>query len=141
MAKATGFSVRIFVPSGEPESLRLVEKSNWTGQGLVFPRSLYAEVRKRKELSRTGVYILWGPGDSGHLQRVYVGEGDTLLPRLDSHRQEQGLLGARRRVHEQEPEPQQGARSTPLSTLGGTYCRGETMQARKLECAAYAVSL
>ena len=34
---------------------------------------------------RTGVYFLWGPGDSGQLQRVYVGEGDALLPRLDSH--------------------------------------------------------
>jgi hypothetical protein len=81
----TGFSVRIFVPSGEPEGLRLVEKSNWTGQGLVFPRSLFPEVRKRLEMNRTGVYVLWGPGDSGQLPRVYVGEGDTLLPRMDNH--------------------------------------------------------
>ena len=85
MAGAKGFSVRIFIPSGEPEGLRIVEKSNWTGLGLVFPRSLFADVRKRSELSRTGVYILWGPGDSGQLPRVYVGEGDALLPRLDSH--------------------------------------------------------
>ena len=85
MSKAAGFSVRIFIPSGEPEGLRIVEKSNWTGQGLVFPRSLYAEVRKRQELSRTGVYILWGPGESEQLPRVYVGESDALLPRLDSH--------------------------------------------------------
>ena len=85
MSTATGFSVRIFIPSGEPEGLRIVEKSNWTGQGLVFPRSLYADVRKRAELSRTGVYILWGLGEAGQLPRVYVGEGDALLPRLDSH--------------------------------------------------------
>jgi len=55
---ANGFSVRIFIPSGKPEGLRIVEKSNWTGQGLVLPRALYAEVRKRPELGRTGVYIL-----------------------------------------------------------------------------------
>jgi hypothetical protein len=37
MAKATtGVPVRIFIPSGAPEGLRIVEKSNWTGQGLVF---------------------------------------------------------------------------------------------------------
>ena len=85
MAKPRGFSVRIFIPSGEPEGLRIVEKSNWTGQGLVFPRSLFPEVRKRSELGRTGVYALWGLSEAGQLPRAYVGEGDALLPRLDSH--------------------------------------------------------
>jgi hypothetical protein len=65
--------------------LRIVEKSNWTGQGFVFARSLFPEVRKRSELGRAGVYILWGPGESGQLARVYVGEGDSMLPRLDGH--------------------------------------------------------
>ena len=77
--------MRIFIPSGEPEGLRVIEKSNWTGQGIVFPRSLFAEVRRRKELNRPGVYVLWGPGGSGQLPRAYMGEGDVLLPRLDSH--------------------------------------------------------
>lgn len=86
MAKENrGFSVRIFIPSGEPEGLRLVEKSNWTGQGVVFPRSLFKEAREREELKRTGVYILWGPSDSGLLPRAYVGEGDGVLARLDQH--------------------------------------------------------
>lgn len=85
MAVSRGFSVRIFIPSGEPEALRIVEKSNWTGQGLVFPRAQFAEVRKRPELKRTGVYMLWGPGETGHLPRVYVGEGDGVLLRLDQH--------------------------------------------------------
>lgn len=85
MTAAKGFSVRIFIPSGEPEGLRIVEKSNWTEQGLVFPRAQYAEARKRPELGRTGVYILWGPGESGQLPRVYVGEGDVVQPRLDQH--------------------------------------------------------
>lgn len=85
MTTAKGFSVRIFIPSGEPEGLRIVEKSNWTGQGLVFPRAQYAGARKRPELGRTGVYILWGPGESGQLPRVYVGEGDVVQSRLDQH--------------------------------------------------------
>ena len=86
MSELLGFSVRIFVPAGDPEGLRVIEKSNWTGQGIVFPRSLFAEVRHREELNRTGVYVLWEPGGgSGQLPRVYMGEGDVLLPRLDSH--------------------------------------------------------
>ncbi|MGB9879341.1 MAG: GIY-YIG nuclease family protein, partial [Anaerolineae bacterium] len=79
--RSLGFSVRIFIPSGEPDGLRLVEKSNWNGQGLLFPRSLFSEARQRNELKRTGIYVLWGPSESGELPRVYVGEGDPVLPR------------------------------------------------------------
>lgn len=85
MSKNAGFSVRIFIPAGEPEGLRIVEKSNWTGQGLVFPRARFAEARERAELDRAGVYVLWGPGESGQLPRVYVGEGDAVLRRLEQH--------------------------------------------------------
>ena len=85
MSELLGFSVKIFVPAGDPEGPRVIEKSNWNGQGIVFPRSLFAEVRHREELNRTGVYVLWGPGRSGQLPRAYMGEGDVLLPRLDSH--------------------------------------------------------
>lgn len=85
MIRSAGYSVRIFIPAGDPEGLRIVEKSNWTGQGLVFPRAQFTEARRRDELKRTGVYVLWGPGESGQLPRVYVGEGDVVLPRLDQH--------------------------------------------------------
>ncbi|MBL8842983.1 MAG: GIY-YIG nuclease family protein [Planctomycetes bacterium] len=85
LAAPIGFSVRIFLPSGDPEALRIVEKSNWTGQGLVFPRAQFVEVRSRVELKRTGVYLLWGPGESSQLPRLYVGEGDPVLSRLVEH--------------------------------------------------------
>ena len=85
MSKHQAFSVRIFMPSGEPEGLRIIEKSNWTGQGVVFPRARFPEARKRSELKRPGVYVLWGPGESGQLPRIYVGEGDLVLSRLEQH--------------------------------------------------------
>jgi hypothetical protein len=62
-----------------------VEKSNWTGQGVMFPRSLFPQARHRPELKRTGVYVLWGPAESDHLPRAYVGEGDPVLQRLEQH--------------------------------------------------------
>ncbi|MDA8064550.1 MAG: GIY-YIG nuclease family protein [Thermaerobacter sp.] len=79
------FSMRIFIPSGDPGGLKVVEKTNWTGVGVVFPRPLLSEVRKRSELDRAGVYILWGPGGSPDIPRAYVGEGDPVLPRLEEH--------------------------------------------------------
>ena len=36
----TPFSLRIFVADGDPDGLRIVEKSNWIGKALVFPRAL-----------------------------------------------------------------------------------------------------
>lgn len=91
MAATKGFSVRIFIPSGEPEALRVVEKSNWTGHGIVFPRVQLPEARQRPEFNRTGVYVLWGPGETGPLPRVYIGEGDPVRPRLDQHAKEKGF--------------------------------------------------
>jgi hypothetical protein len=79
------FSVRLFLPDGDPDGVKTVEKSNWTGSGLVIPRSLFAETRSRSELARTGVYILVGPDERSQLSRVYVGEGDPIGPRLDQH--------------------------------------------------------
>lgn len=47
------FSLRIFVADGDPAGLRLVERSNWIGKALVFPRKLYPEVRSRSEFQQT----------------------------------------------------------------------------------------
>lgn len=80
-----GFSVRVFLPDGDPDGVKVVEKSNWTGCGLVIPRPLFAGTRGRRELERTGVYVLVGPSESSSLPRAYVGEGDPVLPRLDEH--------------------------------------------------------
>ncbi len=45
-----GTSFRIFFPEGGSEGLRLLEKSNWTGHGLLCPRPVFAEA-KNQELS------------------------------------------------------------------------------------------
>jgi len=79
------YSLRIFVPGGDPDGLRTIEKSNWNGSGIVIPRALLGEAKARKELVRTGVYILQGPPEETGLPRIYVGEGDPIRPRLESH--------------------------------------------------------
>ena len=79
------FSIKIFLPDGDPDGLRIIEKSNWTGVGVVFNRSIYQESRKRSEFERTGVYILVGTSDDSTLPMVYIGEGDPVKPRIESH--------------------------------------------------------
>ena len=80
-----GFSVHVFAPSGDPSGIKVIEKDNWTGRGLVIPRAMFAEARARDELSRTGVYLLVGPSESFSLPMLYLGEGDPVRPRLDQH--------------------------------------------------------
>lgn len=83
--KARGFSVRVFLPDGDPDGVKVVEKSNWTGCGLVVPRSIFGEAKNRPELARAGVYVLVGQAGDSPLPRVYVGEGDPVRPRLEQH--------------------------------------------------------
>lgn len=79
------FSIRIFIPDGNPDGLRLVEKSNWIGVGVVFNRTNYKQAVNRAELDRTGVYVLIGTSDESALPTIYVGEGDPVKVRLKQH--------------------------------------------------------
>lgn len=79
------FSIRIFVPDGDPDGLRLIEKSNWTGVGVVFKRTNYKQVVSRPEFNRTGVYVLTGYSQESALPTVYIGEGDPVKDRLNQH--------------------------------------------------------
>ena len=81
-----GTSIRLFLADGTPDGVWVVEKSNWTGLALMAPRSRYAELRGRDELTGPGVYVLVGPPESGAKSiRVYIGETDVLRHRLDNH--------------------------------------------------------
>jgi hypothetical protein len=84
---ATPFSLRIFVVDGDPDGLRIVDRPNWSGKALVFPRAAWAQpsVATRPELQQTGVYLLLGPREDGEGDRLYIGEGDPIKPRLATH--------------------------------------------------------
>jgi hypothetical protein len=79
------FSITLFVPDGDPDSLRLVEKSNWTGIGVVFNRTNYKQVVIQEEFSKTGVYVLVGSSEGSGLPTIYIGEGDPVKDRLREH--------------------------------------------------------
>jgi len=46
------FSLRIFVADGDPDGLRIVDKSNSIGKALVFPRALLPQVKARVGANR-----------------------------------------------------------------------------------------
>jgi hypothetical protein len=85
-AKQRGSSIRIFLVDGTPDGVRTLDKSNWTGRGIVCPRSRFPDAKARPEFNRTGIYMLVGPpAESGDFPTVYIGECDPLRPRLEQH--------------------------------------------------------
>lgn len=86
MSALSGKSIRLFMVDGTPQGILTLEVMNWTGHALVSPRSRIAEMIKRPEMTRTGIYFLTGPDPDG-LDRlcVYLGETDNVGKRLVQH--------------------------------------------------------
>lgn len=81
------YTIRIFVPDGDPEGTKIVELLNWTGVGIAFPRSGWPQLSGRQEFKGSGIYVLTGPteGTDDELPTVYVGQGDEIGVRIESH--------------------------------------------------------
>jgi hypothetical protein len=75
------------VPSGDPEGVRIIDRMNWTGLGIVFPRIKWPDIRVRPEFKQPGVYILTGLASDDDLPTVYIGQGDGIVYRIDAHDQ------------------------------------------------------
>ncbi|WP_236594417.1 GIY-YIG nuclease family protein [Saccharothrix sp. 6-C] len=85
-AITNGATIRLFLVDGTPQGIRVVNRSQWTGVCLAFSRADYASARLREEFRRTGVYLLTGPDpDATGPDVLYIGEGDSVAVRLDSH--------------------------------------------------------
>lgn len=81
------FALTLYFPDGHSDGIKIIEKPNWNGSGLICPRLLlFPKHRSRPELKKPGIYILIGEDESG--KRIYIGEGDPLLPRLEAHYRE-----------------------------------------------------
>lgn len=73
------FSLRVFVPSGDPTGVLIATRDDGIGKATLFSRPLIGEVKGRKEWSLPGVYLLVGQAT------LYIGEGDPVGKRLEEH--------------------------------------------------------
>ena len=74
-----GKSVRLFLVDGTPGGLLTAEIMNWTGHVMAAGRSDLGALLRRREVTRTGVYLLLGddpdtPGD----ELAYVGQSEDV---------------------------------------------------------------
>lgn len=67
------YTIRLFIPEGDPSSFKIIDKMNWTGIGLEISRDAWSKHKNREELDRAGVYILIGYEEGEDLPTVYIG--------------------------------------------------------------------
>lgn len=85
-----GKTIRIYLVDGTPTGTLTAEIMNWTGKVVVFAREQLADVAKREEAHRTGVYFLVGTDPENPIREwVYIGEADDVLARLAIHSRDQ----------------------------------------------------
>lgn len=80
-----GKSIRLFLVDGTPGGLLTAEIPNWTGHVLAGPRSRLADLLKRPESRRPGLYLLLGQQSDTGQPLAYIGESETLDERLAQH--------------------------------------------------------
>lgn len=78
-----GKTIQIYLPDGNPRSLKIAEITSRTVSAILIPRSKLEEAGKRDELKNVGVYLLFGNDESK--SQVYIGEAESCLNRLKQH--------------------------------------------------------
>lgn len=86
MAAAT---IKLFLPNGDAQSLRIAELSNWTGKVLAAPRSELESILEREELKQSGIYFLLGIDAETGKPKAYIGEAEDVGKRLRQHREKE----------------------------------------------------
>ncbi|MGC9418926.1 MAG: GIY-YIG nuclease family protein [Rhodovulum sp.] len=78
-----GRTIQLFLVDGTPTGLRKATIHGWTGLLFVSGASAFGKLTARKEVDRTGIYVLSGPDpDKAGGTRVYIGSGNSVSERV-----------------------------------------------------------
>ena len=80
-----GKSIRIYLADGTVTGIRHAEVVNWTGQAIICPRTRVGELGQWEEVTRPGVYVLFGIDPETGQPLAYVGEAENVYERLQQH--------------------------------------------------------
>jgi len=80
-----GKTIQIFLPDGNPRSVKIAEITSRTVQAILIPRSKLDFIFTREELSNVGVYFLIGNPEEEAKPTLYIGEAEDCKSRLKQH--------------------------------------------------------
>lgn len=78
-------TIQIFLPSGDPQGIRVAGITTRIVRLLDVPRSLLPDFLKMPEAQQVGLYFLFGEDQDSAQPLVYVGQTGSLSERLTSH--------------------------------------------------------
>jgi len=78
----TGKTIQIFLPDGNPRSVKIAEITSRTVQAILIPRPKLDYMSSRNELKNVGIYFLIGTSDEEEKALLYVGEAEDCFTRL-----------------------------------------------------------
>jgi hypothetical protein len=78
-------TIQIFLPDGNPRSVRIAELTNRVVKAVLVPRNKMDYITTRDELRNVGVYFLFSTDEERSRPTVYIGEAEDCLDRLRSH--------------------------------------------------------
>jgi hypothetical protein len=79
-----GKTIKIFLPSGKTDEVKIASIANSTVQATLIPRNILNEIENYEEISSTGIYFLFD-NDSN----VYVGESENVRERIKQHNKDE----------------------------------------------------
>ena len=85
MSRSLGKTIQIFLPDGNPRSVKIAEFTSRTVQAILLPRAQLDFACSRGELANVGLYFLIGDSDSGNIPQLYIGEAEDCSVRLKQH--------------------------------------------------------
>jgi hypothetical protein len=82
MYTATGKTIQIYLPDGNPRSVKVAEFTSRTVQAVLVPRAQLELACSRLELTNVGVYFLIGDTGDSTTAQLYIGEAEDCAVRL-----------------------------------------------------------
>ena len=77
--------ITILLPNGDPNGVKIIEISGWSGKVFVIPRAKLSEIKDRSEAKQPALYFLFGEGVDQSGTFAYIGESERFFDRLISH--------------------------------------------------------
>jgi len=78
-------TIQIFLPDGNPTSIKIADLTNRMMTAVLFPRNKLLEVGTRDEIRKYGVYFLFGYSEEKAKPIAYIGETEDCFERIKSH--------------------------------------------------------
>lgn len=78
-------ALQMLVPEGNPNGMKIIELSGWSGKCFVVPRQSLKELKDRSEVNQPGLYLLFGVDEGSTDDLVYIGESENFYNRIANH--------------------------------------------------------